>query len=141
MEGPITTESRRQERERAMSLLYEAEIKNESAAELCAGLALPPTDFVRETVTGTHQMKDQLDADIAKHAIGWELARMPIVDLSILRMGAFELHQRPALSTALIISEAVELAKRFGEEESSKFVNGVLSAIAKDIRGDEPVLR
>lgn len=124
-----------------MSLLYEVEMKELPADEVIDSLPVKPTDFVRSTVVGTDNAKEQLDGDIASHAIGWDLDRMAAVDRSILRMAAFELHERPELSTALIISEAVELAKRFSSEESSKFVNGILSAIAKDVRGDEPVLR
>jgi N utilization substance protein B len=75
---------------------------------------------------------------IARFAIGWALDRMPVVDRSLLRISTYELLERPDVPVGAIISEAVELANRFSTEESGRFVNGVLAAIAADVRpGDE----
>lgn len=60
---------------------------------------------------------------------------MPAVDRAVLRMGAFELAHRPDVPTAAAISEAVELAKTYSTEESGRFVNGVLAAVAGEVRG------
>ena len=71
---------------------------------------------------------------IAARAKGWTLARMPVLDLNVLRLGAFELAHRPDVPFAVAIDEAVELAKRFSTDDSGKFVNGVLSALVADLR-------
>jgi len=77
---------------------------------------------------------ERLDAAIAARAKGWTLGRMPVLDLSVLRLAAYELAERPDVPVAVVIDEAVELAKRFSTDDSGKFVNGVLSALAKDLR-------
>ena len=71
-------------------------------------------------------------------AEGWSLARMPILDLDVLRLGAFELAERPDVPVAVVIDEAVELAKRFSTDNSGRFVNGVLAALAGDLRNGRP---
>ena len=60
---------------------------------------------------------------------------MPAIDLNVLRLAAFELLERPDVPIAVVLNEAVELAKRFSTDDSGRFVNGVLSAIAADLRG------
>jgi N utilization substance protein B len=74
------------------------------------------------------------DEIIAENAIGWTLARMPVIDLIVLRIAIFELMSRPDVPTAVILNEAVELAKTFSTDESGRFVNGILSTIAKKVR-------
>jgi N utilization substance protein B len=59
---------------------------------------------------------------------------MPVLDLSVLLIGAFELAERPDVPVAVVINEAVELAKRFSTDDSGRYVNGVLSALADDLR-------
>ena len=73
----------------------------------------------------------RLDAAIAARATGWSLERMPVLDLNVLRLGAFELAERPDVPVAVVIDEAVELAKRFSTDNSGRFVNGVLSAAGR----------
>ena len=68
------------------------------------------------------------------HARNWQLSRMPALDRAILRLGAFELAHRPDVPTAAVINEAVELAKEYSTDDSGRFVNGVLSAVAADVR-------
>ena len=77
---------------------------------------------------GVAEHRDRLDAAIAARATGWSLARMPVLDLSVLRLGAFELAERRDVPVAVVIDEAVELAKRFSTDNSGRFVNGVLGA-------------
>ena len=77
---------------------------------------------------------EAIDSMISNHAVGWTLARMPVIDVSVLRMATFELVYRRAVPTGVIINEAVELVKRFSTDESPRFVNGVLSAIAREVR-------
>ena len=84
-------------------------------------------------VRGVAEHRDRLDAAIAAKATGWALDRMPVLDLNVLRLGAFELAERPDVPVAVVIDEAVELAKRFSTDDSGRFVNGVLSALAHDL--------
>jgi transcription antitermination protein NusB len=76
---------------------------------------------------------DRIDSMIRKASVNWRLERMARVDRNILRMGAWELFHSPDIPRAVIIDEGVELAKKFGTEESSSFVNGVLDRIADDL--------
>lgn len=127
-------EARRLERERVLSLLYEAEMKSQTEAEILEALPVPADDFVRETVLAVGSRKADLDELIDAHTIGWDVNRLASIDLNILRIGAYELTESPNLSTAVINNEAVELAKRFSSEEAGGFINGILDAIAKDVR-------
>ncbi len=126
--------TRRVDRERILSLLYEAEIKEAPASEILAQLTVAPDEFVTTTVEGVLKEPEVLDGAIDRHSFSWSTDRMPSVDRNILRLGAWELMNRPDLPVAVVISEAVELAKRFSTEESGSFVNGVLSAIAGEVR-------
>jgi N utilization substance protein B len=73
---------------------------------------------------------------IVSHAKGWAIDRMPALDRAILRLGIYELLSRPDVPVAVVIDEAVELAKRFSTDDSGRFVNGVLAAVAKNARSD-----
>ena len=126
--------TRREERERALSLLYEAEAKDMRAGALLAQLPVSPEPFVVDLVTGADGHRDRIDELISRHAIDWTLERMPAVDRNILRLGAYELLERPDVPLGAVISEAVELAKRYSTDESGRFVNGVLASIAAETR-------
>jgi N utilization substance protein B len=91
-------------------------------------------DLVLEIVAGVDGVTTTADEIIAENAIGWTLARMPVIDLIVLRIAIFELLSRPDVPTAVILNEAVELAKTFSTDESGRFVNGILSTIAKKVR-------
>lgn len=126
--------SRREARERALGLLYEAETKGSDPATVVAALPVPPDPFTIELVEGVGAHRERLDGLIRRFARDWKLERMPALDRAVLRLGAFELVFRPDVPTAAVISEAVELAKRFSTDESGRFVNGVLSSIAAAVR-------
>jgi N utilization substance protein B len=126
--------SRREARERALGLLYEAETKDMAPAEVLATLPVPPDAFTVELVEGVGAHRDELDELIQRFARRWRIERMPALDRAVLRLGAFELVHRPDVPVAAAISEAVELAKRFSTDESGRFVNGVLSAVASATR-------
>jgi N utilization substance protein B len=85
-------------------------------------------------VRGVEQHMAQLDAAIAAHAKGWTLARMPAIDRNVLRVAAFELLGRHDVPVAVVLDEAVELAKRFSTDDSGRFVNGVLAALVPVLR-------
>ena len=122
---------RRAARERALSLLYEAEVKDEPAEELLAGLVVSPDPFVSALVRGVSSRRQEIDALIAGHSRDWPLARMPAIDRNLLRMAVFELTEDEGAPVGVVIDEAVELAKRYSTEDSGRFVNGVLAAIAR----------
>jgi N utilization substance protein B len=126
--------TRRQARERVLSLLYEAEAKDATPREVLAELPVEPDRFVCELVEGVEDHAAELDALITDHARGWSLDRMPAIDRALLRMAIFELAHRPDVPTGAAISEAVDLARRYSTDDSSRFVNGMLSAIAKEVR-------
>lgn len=125
---------RRAARERALSLLYEADTKEQPVSVVVAEQPAPPDAFAVEVASGVQGDLATLDDLIARYARGWTLARMPLLDLTVLRMATFELVHRPDVPTAAVISEAVELAKRFSTDNSSRFVNGVLASIAAEVR-------
>lgn len=132
--GPAGGGSRRQARERALSLLYEAEAKDQAPAVVLAALPVAPEEFAAAVVAGVGEHMAELDGWISSYARDWTIDRMPALDRALLRMGIFELLYRPDVPTGALISEAVELAQRFSTEESSKFVNGMLARIAEQVR-------
>ncbi len=132
--APAIGPSRRQARERALSLLYEAETKGVPPAEVLASLPLEPAPFAADLVSGVGEHGEEVDGFIRRFAKGWALERMPAIDRALLRIGVFELLYRHDVPTGAILSEAVELASRYSTEESGRFVNGVLAHIAREVR-------
>jgi N utilization substance protein B len=126
--------SRRQARERALSLLYEADAKGIRPTDVLAELPVAAEPFVVDVVTGVEDGQPDIDALIAGASIGWTLDRMAVIDRALLRIAVFELVSRPDVPVGAIVSEAVELAKQFSTEDSGRFVNGVLSTIATQVR-------
>lgn len=122
-------------RERALILLYEAESKSIAPSDVVDAQVLIPDELTRTLVAGVQSHGREIDDLIAAHAKGWTLQRMPTIDRNVLRIGTFELLGRPDVPIAVVIDEAVELAKRFSTDDSGKFVNGVLSTIAPKVRG------
>jgi len=121
-------------RERALILLYEAESKDIAPKEVLATQVLPTDELTRVLVEGVQEHQSPLDASIAAHAKGWTLARMPAIDRNVLRIAGFELLCLTDVPVAVVLDEAVELAKRFSTDDSGRFVNGVLSALALELR-------
>lgn len=121
-------------RERALILLYEAETKGIAPSEVLALQISPADELTTELVQGVEANLERLDEAIGSHAKGWTLARMPAIDRNVLRVGAFELLGRPDVPVAVVLDEAVELAKRFSTDDSGRFVNGVLAALVPVLR-------
>lgn len=128
-EGP-----RHEARERALSLLYEAEVKDLEPPKVLETLPATPDPFTTELVEGVGAHMRRIDSLIAGAAVGWELERMPVVDRTVLRMATYELLEHAEVPVAVVIDEAVELAKQYSTENSGAFVNGVLSQLARQIR-------
>lgn len=126
---------RREARERAVSLLYEAEMKSKPIAETISLLPLAPSDLVVELATGVGERTAELDALLAAALDeSWSMSRLAVLDRIVLRLGAYELSHRPEVPTGAIMNEAVELAKYFSGPEAGRFVNGVLSSVVRSTR-------
>ncbi|MCX6031025.1 MAG: transcription antitermination factor NusB [Chloroflexi bacterium] len=123
---------RRQARTSALQALYELDTTNHAANEVIAyrlaDTPLPPDGeaFLRQLVSGVRSHQSQLDALIQKYAPAWPVAQIAVVDRNILRMAILELTGTTDTPPKVAINEAVDLAKIFGSDNSSRFVNGVL---------------
>ena len=128
-------ESRRAARERALELLYEGEAKGLPVETVVAELPLAPHELAVELARGVDAHRERIDEVLGRLvAPKWSLNRLAAVDRAILRMGTYELFEVADRSQALIINEAVLLARRFGTDDSPRFVNGVLSSVAEEAR-------
>jgi N utilization substance protein B len=126
--------SRRHGREVALQALYATEVGKRPADEMLTELLARDESsegraFVRDLVMGTLENEDESDALIAPLLEGWTIDRLPTIDRIILRMSAFELKHRKEIDPAVVINEAVELAKKFSTEDSGRYVNGVLGRV------------
>jgi N utilization substance protein B len=119
-------------------LLYEAETKDLSPTELLAELPVAPEQYASELVLGVERRAEEVDRLLGRHATGWAVERMPMVDRCVLRMAAYELLDELEVPVAVVLDEAVELAKTYSTEDSGRYVNGVLSAVATEVRTNEP---
>lgn len=126
-------------RESALQMLFAMEAGGGSAERVIASYwRETPGDpegreYADASLRGVAESLDAIDEAIRKASTNWRLERMARVDRNVLRLGAWELMRAAEVPRAVIIDEAVELAKRFGSEESSAFVNGVLDRLATDV--------
>ena len=130
-------------REIAMKMLYAASLGGgETMDEVLeqSGQADTLSDsektFLENLVAGVSDRREDLDAVIGKYAQGWALNRLAKVDLTILRMAVYELMCMPEIPVGATINEAVELAKKFAEDKSSGFINGILGSAARELRSE-----
>lgn len=131
---PEDQATRHQSRERALGLLYEAEMKGQDPRAVVAALDVPPDTFAQTLTTATATRREEADALVAGASIGWPVDRMAVVDRLVLRMAVAELLDPAGPPVAVVIDEAVELAKTYSTEESGGFVNGILSTVAVKVR-------
>ena len=125
--------SRRESRERAVELAYEAQVRGWSVDELLAGQTIAPDQFVVELLRNAEDRRIDVDALIEAKSKKWKISRMPVLDVVVMRIAVAELLSADT-PTGVVLSEAVELAGRYSTDDSSRFVNGVLAAIASDVR-------
>ena len=121
-------------RERALVLLYEAESRGSSVGDVVEAEVVKPVAFAVELASGVEANQPRYDELISAKARGWRLDRMPMIDRAILRLALHELATHDGTPTAVILNEAVELAKRYSTEDSGRFVNGVLAALVPEVR-------
>lgn len=135
---------RHQARELALQALYVWEVGGTSPDEAIAHVVaehLPDaTDavkaFAQEVFLGTVRTHEELDGIIGRHIDNWRIERLAVIDKLILRQATWELRYQPDTPPAVIVNEALELARTFSADESVKFVNGVLDGIRKSIDHD-----
>jgi transcription antitermination protein NusB len=135
--------ARSQARHRALDVLYQADLLEQPIPTVLArALNEPqgerPDVYAIELVRGVDRLRPELDRRIDAAAERWTIDRMPLVDRNLLRLAAYELMERAEVPTAVILDEAIELAKLLSTEGSGRFVNGVLGRIARDVRPPGP---
>lgn len=144
-------------RSQALQLLFQAEATGRLVADVLAGdyvldfealvgddeqdaAAWPLDTYAAELALGADGMLHELDRAIDDAALNWTVGRMPSVDRNLLRLAIYEMACTEGVATSVSINEFVELAKAYGTDESSRFVNGVLGRVAKRMDAGEDVL-
>ncbi len=128
--------TRRKARQLALQALYEIDTVRHGAEEVVTHLlangrlAEENSAFTRELVGGVIHNRQEIDQNIRNFAPAWPIEQIPIVDRNVLRLAIFEILFDNKVPVKVAINEAVELAKRFGTDNSPKFVNGVLGAVS-----------
>lgn len=141
----MSVQARRQARISALQALYELDTTAHHAAEVVehrledAPLPTEGEEFLRNLVAGVMRHRDQLDLYIHKYAPAWPVSQIAVVDRNILRLALYELSGASGTPPKVAINEAVDLAKLFGSDNSSRFVNGVLGTAVAG--GEKIVLR
>ena len=127
-------------RKRALDILFQADVRGDApgvilAAEAQRAASEPAREaswlYAREIVDGVIDHSEEIDELIATHSKDWKIERMPAVDRALLRMGVWELLHNDEVPTAVVIDEAVELAKEFSTDDSGSFVHGVLARVSR----------
>jgi transcription antitermination protein NusB len=121
---------RTDQRRAAVFALYQGDVTGRDPAELVEGAAKP---FTRELVEGVQEKRDELDALIERHSVGWPLDRIAPLERNILRVALFELLHREDVPAEVAIDEAVETAKELCGTDAPGFVNGILGAAQRGL--------
>jgi transcription antitermination protein NusB len=127
--------SRHAARIAAVEVLYASDVRGEDAATLLAESDEEVDPYAAHLTQAIGSRKEELDAIIGAHAVGWRPDRMSPVDRNVLRVGVLELLEKD-VPPAAVMDEAVEIAKLFSGEEAGRFVNGVLAAVATALQGN-----
>ncbi|MCY7572481.1 transcription antitermination factor NusB [Bacillus pumilus] len=127
---------RRTAREKALQTLFQIDVSNIDPKEaITHALDEQESDpFFEELVFGVLEQKNKLDDMISQHLVNWKLDRIANVDRAILRLSVYEMVYQEDIPVSVSMNEAIELAKLFGDDKASKFVNGVLSNIKNDLK-------
>ena len=132
--------ARTKARKRALDILFQADVRGDEpgvilAAEAQRAASEPAREaswlYAREIVDGVIDHHEEIDELIATHSKDWKIERMPAVDRALLRMGVWELLHNDEVPTAVVIDEAVELAKEFSTDDSGSFVHGGLARVSR----------
>ncbi|MGH9328474.1 MAG: transcription antitermination factor NusB [Terriglobia bacterium] len=139
--------SRRKARELALQMLFQWDVGNQTPTEIISRfLARRKLDseterFARVLFEGAVSHVDSIDVLVRAHSTHWRLERMAAVDRNIIRMALYELFHVPENPPAVVLNEALELARRFSTADSVEFVNGVLEGVRKATEAQPPELR
>jgi N utilization substance protein B len=133
---------RRKAREYALQMLFQWDITHDAVEQIVATFfqnqpeeSTAIVDFARSLVTGTIEHVEEIDRLIQRHAEHWRLDRMAIVDRNLLRLATQEFLHDNGTPAAVVINEAIEIARRFSTQESPQFINGILDSIKKELEG------
>ncbi|MFJ8515468.1 transcription antitermination factor NusB [Lysinibacillus xylanilyticus] len=119
---------RHEAREKALQVLFQLDNTELTVEEAMGHIKGQPTNvFYEKIVTGTVEHLEEIDANLEQHLEKWSLARLPKIERTVLRLAVFEILYMPETPKRVVLNEAIELCKTFGDDGSSKFVNGVLS--------------
>jgi N utilization substance protein B len=131
---------RRKAREYALQILFQLDIRKEKPSPVVLRhfwTEFQPDDeikaFAEEIIKGTFKHFAEINKLIHACAKNWSLDRMSVVDRNVLRMAVYEILHRMDIPTSVTINEAIEIAKKYGTEESGSFVNGILDSVARTI--------
>lgn len=133
---------RRRAREYALQLLFQIDVTRSSPDQVFEAFwvnqdtADEVRSFSEHLVQGVCAQREELDRLIVEAARNWRLERMAVVDRNVLRMAAYEMLADPDVPAAVVIDEAIEVAKKYGSEESGGFINGILDNIRRRVRPD-----
>ncbi len=120
-------------RERALEIFYEATIKERTIAEVLNQLGIRPDEYTVAILVSAEQNQEKANELISEFAVDWTLDRIAIVDRLVMTMAVGEMLMENAPPKAVVLDEAVELAKVYSTDGSPSFVNGVLSSIAEKL--------
>lgn len=118
---------RREAREHALRVLFQLDHSDMNVQEAMDHVTEERNSFFESLVEGTIEHKEAIDETLADKLENWSLSRLPKIERTILRMAVYELEYTEDTPKAVILNEAIELTKAYGDEQSSRFVNGVLS--------------
>jgi N utilization substance protein B len=131
--------ARRKARERALQILFQLDFQKDNIDTLCAefwaGSPVGPKvrEFAEELARGTFANREKIDETIAATVENWSMDRLASVDRAILRFATYELMYMPDIPPKVTINEAVEIAKAYGDDDSGRFINGVLDKIREKL--------
>jgi transcription antitermination protein NusB len=127
---------RRESREAALQILFQLEFSECSEVpdlnQFWKNKKNQDSAYAQQLVHGVMAHKDEIDGLIQFHSQNWRVSRMLLIDRNIMRLAVYELLFEKDMAVAVVINEAVELAKKFGSSESARFINGVLDALSKN---------
>lgn len=138
--------SRRLARETALRSLFQVDLGRSKLEDAIAynadelGLDETGRRFAKQLGEGALQYKEALDDLVEQYAVDWRVERMPYVDRNILRIATYELLYNKETPSSVAVNEAVELAKAYGDTNSSRFINGILGNVVRlgQVQSDEP---
>lgn len=134
---------RRRGREYALQMLYAMDLTGYQPDQVFAGFyALQDLNrdafyYARRLVDGVHSHLEEIDVALGRFAENWKIHRMAAVDRNLLRLGLYELIHVREIPFPIVINEALEIVKEFGDPEGTQFLNGILDAARKEFRPDE----